>query len=137
MPWVILALLMVWKTKRMDEKIYSRGDVVLVPFPYATDFAKAKSRPALVVQNDIANKYSPNLILALISSRVPRKVYPFHFHIHLGTDAAKKAGLDKDSIVKTEVIITIPKSSVMKRIGFLPAEAMSLVDQCLRISLSL
>ncbi|MBW1804624.1 MAG: type II toxin-antitoxin system PemK/MazF family toxin [Deltaproteobacteria bacterium] len=121
----------------MDEKIFSRGDVVLVPFPYVTDFAKAKSRPALVVQNDIANKYSPNLILALISSRTPQKVYPFHFHIRRGTEVAKKAGLTGDSIVKTEVIITIPKSSVMKRIGSLPAEAMGLVDQCLRISMNL
>ena len=121
----------------MDENIFNRGDVVLVPFPYVTDFAMAKSRPAVVVQNDIANRYSQNLILALISSKAPRKVYPFHFHIHRGTEVAIKAGLEKDSIVKTEVIITIPKSSVMKRIGFLPVEAMSLVDQCLRISLSL
>jgi mRNA-degrading endonuclease toxin of MazEF toxin-antitoxin module len=83
------------------------------------------------------SRYSSNLILALISSRVPRKIYPFHFHIRNGTELSEKAGLDKDSIVKTEVIITIPKSSVMKKIGFLPSEAMSLVDQCLRISLSL
>ena len=41
------------------------------------------------------------------------------------------------SIVKTEVIFTIPKSAVMKKIGFLPAEAMSQVDECLRVSLSL
>ena len=121
----------------MNEILFCRGDVVLVPFPYVTDFAKAKFRPALVVQNDIANRYSPNLILALISSRAPRKIYPFHFHIRHGTEPCEKAGLDKDSIVKTEVIVTIPKSSVIKKIGFLPDEAMSLVDQCLRISLSL
>jgi mRNA interferase MazF len=121
----------------MDEKVFSRGDVVLVSFPYVTDFAKQKSRPALVVQNDIANQYSPNLILALISSKVPKKVYPFHFHIRNGTDTAEKAGLDNYSIVKTEIIVTIPKSAVMKKIGFLPAEAMSQVDECLRVSLSL
>jgi len=121
----------------MDEMTFSRGDVVLVPFPYVTDFAKAKSRPALVIQNDIANKFSPNLILALISSSVPRKVYPFHFHIRRSNELLEMAGLDKESIVKTEVIITIPKSSIMRRIGFLPAEAMNHVDQCLRVSLSL
>jgi mRNA interferase MazF len=121
----------------MVEATFSRGDVVLVPFPYVTDFKKAKSRPALLVQNDIANKYSANLILALISSSTPRKVYPFHFHIRNGTHVAEKAGLDKDSIVKTEVIITVPKSSVIKKIGFLPAQAMMQVDECLRVSLSL
>jgi mRNA interferase MazF len=121
----------------MDDAAFNRGDVVLVPFPYVTDFSKAKSRPALVIQNDVANKFSPNLILALISSRRPKKVYPFHFHIRNGTDLAEKAGLDKYSIVKSEVIITVPKSSVMKKIGTLPAEAMNQVDVCLRVSLSL
>jgi mRNA interferase MazF len=121
----------------MDDAAFSRGDVVLVPFPYVTDFSMAKSRPALVVQNDIANRFSPNLILALISARRPRKVYPFHFHIRNGTDLAEKAGLDKYSIVKTEVIITVPKSSIIKRIGSLPAVAMNQVDGCLRVSLSL
>jgi len=121
----------------MDEAAFNRGDVVLVPFPYVTDFTKAKSRPALLIQNDIANKYSPNLILALISSTSPKKVYPFHFHIRNGTDLAEKAGLEKYSIVKTEVIITVPKSSVIKRIGSLTAEAMNQIDGCLRVSLSL
>ena len=121
----------------MVDMSYKRGDVVLVPFPFVTDFAKAKPRPVVVIQNNIANKYSPNLILALISSTVPKKAYPFHYHIQSGTKIATQAGLDGDSIVKTEVIITIPKTSILKKVGFLPAEAMHDVDECLRVSLGL
>jgi len=121
----------------MDEISYRRGDVVLVPFPFVTDFAKAKARPAIVIQNDVANKYSPNVILALISSTVPKKAYPFHYHIQNGTRIATQSGLDRDSIVKTEVIVTIPRASISRKIGFLPSEAMSEVDECLRISLAL
>lgn len=121
----------------MNEISYYRGDVVLVPFPFVTDFAKAKARPAIVIQNDIANRYSPNLILALISSTVPKKAYPFHYRIQRESKIAVQAGLDRDSIVKTEVIVTIPKASILKRIGSLPSEAMSEVDECVRISLRL
>ena len=121
----------------MDDIFYRRGDVVLVPFPFVPDFAKAKPRPAVVIQNNIANKYSPNLILALISSIVPKRAYPFHYRIASGSKIAAQSGLDHDSIVKTEVIITIPKNSILKRIGSLPAEPMSEVDECLRISLGL
>jgi len=116
---------------------YSRGDVVLVPFPFVTDFTKAKPRPAVVIQNDIANRFSPNLILALVSSTVPKKPYPFHYRIPGGSELAAQAGLDRDSIVKTEVIITIPKPSILKRVGSLPAEAMNDVAACLRVSLGL
>ena len=116
---------------------YSRGDVVLVPFPFVTDFTKAKARPAIVIQNDIANRFSPNLILALVSSTVPKKSYPFHYRMPGDSELAAQAGLERDSMVKTEVIITIPKSSILKKVGSLPAEAMNDVDECLRVSLGL
>jgi mRNA interferase MazF len=116
---------------------YGRADVVLVPFPFVTNFTKAKARPAIVIQNDIANKYSPNLILALISSAIPKKSYPFHYRIRGGSKMATQSGLDRDSIVKTEVIVTIPKASILKKIGSLPPEAMFEVNECLKISLGL
>lgn len=116
---------------------FRRGDVVLVPFPFVTDFSKAKTRPAVVIQNNIANRYSPNLILALISSTIPKKEYPFHYRVLTEADIARQAGLDKDSIVKAEIIITVPKSSIVKKIGSFPGEAMVHIDECLKISLAL
>lgn len=70
-----------------------RGDVVLVPFPYVTDFRKAKTRPALVIQNDIGNRYGSTVIVALISSSVPEKRYPMHYQILSPSPIAKAAGL--------------------------------------------
>lgn len=108
-----------------------------MPFPFVTDFTKTKTRPAVVIQNDIANIYSPNLILALISSTIPKKEYPFHYRIHARTRTAEQSGLNRDSIVKAEVIITIPKSSIVGKIGSFSREDMEKIDQCLRVSLDL
>ena len=121
----------------MNEISYYRGDIVLVPFPFVTDFKKAKARPAVVIQNDIANRFSPNLILALVSSTVPKKSYPFHYRIRGDSKIAAQAGLERDSIIKTEVIVTIPKASILKKIGSLPPEAMLEVNECVKISLGL
>lgn len=115
-----------------DTRSFYRGDVVLVPFPFITDFSQSKPRPVLVVQNDVGNRYSPNLIVAAISSKVPDKDYPTNHRLRAGT-----ADLDRDSVVLTSVILTISKSSVLKRLGHLDEADVQAVDECLRISLAL
>jgi mRNA interferase MazF len=116
----------------MNELSFRRGDVVLIPFPFITDFSHSKPRPALVIQNDVGNRFSPNLIVAAISSRVLDRVYPTNHHLRAGT-----AGLDRDSVVLASVILTIPKSSVLKRLGHLDETNLQAVDACLRVSLAL
>ncbi len=114
---------------------FKRGEIVLLPFPYVQNYKKGKTRPALVIQNNIANEFSPNVIVALISSTLPSKAYPMHFLIDL--DAEPRCGLTKNSIVKSEVVITIPKEAVVRKLGSLSSMAMKSVDECLRISLAL
>jgi hypothetical protein len=41
----------------MDGGDIVRGDIVLVPFPYVTDFKRAKTRPALIIQNNVGNRF--------------------------------------------------------------------------------
>lgn len=121
----------------MRELEIRRGDVVLVPFPYVTDFTQEKARPALVIQNDVANRVSSTVILALISSTRPRKRYPMHYPIQAGSPIALTAGLTLDSIVKAETIITLPKRAILRKLGTLPREAMAEVDRALKVSLQL
>jgi mRNA interferase MazF len=116
---------------------YRRGDVVLISFPYIQDFTRSKARPALVIQNDVGNAFSDNLILASISSQMPDKEYPVHYRVYAGSKIAKGAGLDSDCVVKAETIITIPKARVIDKLGRFPLEAVAAIDQCLKISLDL
>lgn len=116
---------------------FRRGDVVLITFPFIQDFSKSKTRPAVVIQNDVGNAYGDNLILASISSQVPEQAYPVHYRVRAGSMIAKQAGLDIESVVKAETIITIPKERVIAKLGAFPPEAMAEIDRCLRISLDL
>lgn len=115
--------------------VLRRGDIVLVPFPYVQNYRKGKTRPALVIQNNVANEYSPNVIIALISSSLPSKRYPMHYHIDVKIE--RNAGLTTNSIVKTETIVTMTKRAVIRKLGFLSAAAMKQVNDCLRSSLEL
>ncbi|NLC59058.1 MAG: type II toxin-antitoxin system PemK/MazF family toxin [Armatimonadetes bacterium] len=116
---------------------FCRGDVVLVAFPYVTDPSRAKHRPAVIIQNDIGNRFSPNLIVAGITSQLPRRRYPTDFWVDLGSEEGRAAGLDRAAVVKADTILTVPKSAVAARLGHFPATAMAAIDQCLRISLAL
>jgi len=114
-----------------------RGDVVLVPFPYVSDFKIAKTRPALVIQNDTGNRFGSTVIVALISSSIPDKTYPMHYPIPYPSPLAKVAGLQKPSVVKMETLVTLPKRAILKRLGNLAREAMTKADEALAFSLDL
>ena len=115
-----------------DTPQFKRGDVVLLPLPFVTDPGQRKMRPAVVIQNDIGNRFSPNLLVAAITSKVPAKDYPTNHRLPIGV-----AGLVRESVVLGSVGLTVPKSIVWKRTGRLDGSDMSAVDDCLRMSLSL
>ena len=121
----------------MDGAEVLRGDVVLVPFPYVTDFKRAKTRPALVIQNNVGNRFGSTVIVALISSSVPVKQYPMHYTISHPSSVAKAAGLKTTSVVKMETLVTLPRRAILQRLGRLPREAVREVDKALAFSLDL
>jgi mRNA interferase MazF len=120
-----------------EAKVFRRGDVVLIHFPYITEPSASKERPAVIIQNDMGNRFSPNVIVASISSKVPDHEYPFHFLVRLGSPEAEGTGIERDSVVQTENILTISKSNVIKRIGRFSDNTMRRINKCLCVSLDL
>jgi mRNA interferase MazF len=59
----------------------SRGDVVLVDFPFASGVA-SKLRPAIVVQNDVNNRRLATTIFAPITSTL--RQFSSNFVIEIG-----------------------------------------------------
>lgn len=50
-----------------------RGDIILADFEPVKGSEQGGIRPALVIQNDIHNKYSPVIIVASITSKIYKK----------------------------------------------------------------
>ena len=92
-----------------------------------------KTRPALVVQNDIANKSSPITIVAAITSKFDETLYPTEVLIV----PQGKTGLAVDSVVLLNQLRSVDKKRLVKRLGKLSADTLAQVDRALRISLGL
>ena len=56
-------------------RIPTRGEIYLVAFDPTLGTEIRKTRPALVLQNDIANRHSPITIVAVISSKFDDALY--------------------------------------------------------------
>lgn len=109
-----------------------RGEVYLVSFDPTVGAEIRKTRPALVLQNDIANKASPITIVAAITSHFEMPVYPTEVLLRRG-----EAGLHVDSVVLLNQIRSIDRRRLTRRLGRLAARTMTRVDGALRISLGL
>jgi mRNA interferase MazF len=100
---------------------YSRGDIVLVPFPF-TDLSASKRRPALVVSPDSFNQTMQDVVLTAITSQ--------------GADGGAftidqadclDGSLPKRSIVKPAKLFTMHTTLVIKRLCALRAEKLDAV----------
>ena len=55
---------------------FQRGDIFFTRFDNAIGSEQSGNRPAVVLQNDVGNFYSPTLIVATLTSKSAKKVYP-------------------------------------------------------------
>lgn len=109
-----------------------RGDVYWVSFEPAQGGDIQKTRPALIVQNDVANRFSPITIVAAISSQFDETLYPTEVLVR-----APEGGLTSDSVVLLNQIRSIDRQRLIRRLGGLRSETMERVNRALQISLGL
>ena len=106
-----------------------RGQIWLVSFNPSRGSEQKGVRPALIIQNDIGNKYSKTTIIAAISTAISD--YPQNVFI----SKSKKNGLSADSMVKLGQILTIDKKRLIKKLGTVSNSVMEKVDYAVQLSL--
>ena len=102
-------------------------------FPHS-DLRIAKPRPALVVQADNLQTGLPQVIVAMISSKLIRAHHPSRVTVLRSTPEGQQSGLLTDSVVMTDNLATITESAIDRVIGGL---SMTEVDTALRHTLNL
>ena len=117
----------------MSLKNIKRGDVVLVVFPNS-NLTTAKTRPAIIVQADNLQTGLPQVVVAMVTSRMIRSIHPSRVLVMLNTIAGKQSGLLTDSVVMTDNLTTITTSAIYNVIGSLPTTE---IDKALRNTLGI
>ena len=95
------------------------------------DSEKGKTRPALVIQNEIGNRNSPVLTVAALT---PGDRARFDVQVEVKTP---EAGLRRDSLVLLNQIRTVDKRQPGRCWGRLSPQTMAQVDRAIEISMGL
>ena len=107
-----------------------RGQIYYADLSPVVGSEQGGTRPVLVIQNDVGNKYSPTVIACAVTSQLTKAKLPTHIEVRQG-----QFGLPKDSVILLEQIRTLDKRRLKERLGQLDAETMSKVDRAIVISL--
>jgi mRNA interferase MazF len=90
-----------------------------------------KTRPAVVVQNDVGNRNSSTTIVAPVTGT--HKGYPFEVPVE-----TSNSPLEKDSSVRLDQIRVVSiENRIQSVVGSLDAATMREVDEALKVSLDL
>jgi mRNA interferase MazF len=109
-----------------------RGSIYLVRFDPSEGSEIKKTRPALIIQNDIGNRFSNITIVAAVTSKFQLPVHRANVLIK-----APEGGLSVDSVVRLDQIRSVDKRRLLKRLGAVKPTTLTKVDQAIRISLGL
>lgn len=109
-----------------------RGDIWLVNLDPTEGHEIKKSRPAIIIQNDTGNEYSPITIIAPVTSQKLDSVHPFEVLLTKGS-----SGLEKDSKALLNQIRAIDKRRLVRKLGKVNSETLYDIDEAIKISLGL
>lgn len=124
----------VWKylsTENNNSNI-RRGDIFYADLSPVKGSEQGGTRPVLIIQNNIGNKFSPTVIAAAITSKTSKNNVPTHIKVK-----ANENGLLKNSVVLLEQIRTIDKRRLKEKMGSLDSLIMQKVNKALSISFGL
>ena len=122
----------------------ARGEVYWVEFDPVKGSEQGGLRPALIIQNDVGNRFSPTTVVAAITRTIPPKPYPFVVIVE-----PEESGLPERSVVNCSQVATIQSSGTASRfrtppgtpdlrpVGKLGDETMERVAAALRYNLGI
>ncbi|TCS80885.1 type II toxin-antitoxin system PemK/MazF family toxin [Pectinatus cerevisiiphilus] len=118
--------------QKNDRTVIKRGDIFYANLSPVVGSEQGGSRPVLILQNNIGNKYSPTIIVAAITAQITKGKLPTHIELK-----ADKCKLERDSVVLLEQLRTIDKKRLRNKITTLDNNIMKSVDEAVKVSMGL
>lgn len=109
----------------MMKKEIKKGDIFYAMLDPVIGSEQSGKRPVVVIQNNLANKHSPTVIVAPITAVIKKTYLPTHIIIN------KNNFLKKDSTILIEQIRVIDKSRIITYLGKLDNFQISKIDNAL------
>lgn len=122
----------------------TRGEIYWVEFDPVKGSEQGGLRPALIIQNDVGNRFGATTVVAALTRTIPAKLYPFLVLVE-----PEESGLPVRSVINCSQLATIQQQgphsrfrpprgeSEVRSIGRLSRATMRAVDEALRFNLGL
>ena len=115
----------------MADKVV-RGQIIMADLPCTGTSIQTGLRPCVVISNNKANTFSPNVIVVPLTSK-NKKPLPTHYTML----PSKNNGLKVASTVLGEQILTLSKSMIKRVIGKVEEEHIDNINHIIKESISL
>ena len=109
-----------------------RGQIVMLDLPTVSGSVQNGLRPCVIISNNKANKFSPNVIAVPLTSR-NKKDMPTHYALQ----PSKINGLKVTSTILAEQILTVSKNAIKRVIGVVEDQHIDNVNKIIKESISL
>ncbi|MBS4893795.1 MAG: type II toxin-antitoxin system PemK/MazF family toxin [Veillonella parvula] len=114
-------------------KTILKGDIWYVDLPSNGDNLQSGRRPAIIVSNNIANKFSPVIQVVALTTKMAKAKIPTHVHLRVN----ESFGIKQDSIALCEQIISINKKNLVDKIGLLDEKNLRRIDEAMSLQLQI
>lgn len=104
-----------------------RGEIWWINFDPSVGQEVKKKRPAVIISNDVSNKYLKRYQVVPLSSKTG-KLYPSETMVKIG---------GKDSKAMADQLTTVSELRFLNRIGEVTAKEMEEIEQVIRLQLDL
>jgi mRNA interferase MazF len=109
-----------------------RGEIYIAALDPVIGREISKTRPVVVVSNDLNNQLAATVTVLPITSMNLNKIYPFEVFLPKGS-----GGLPKDSKVKADQIRTLDKARLAKLLGKVDQKQTLAIDKAIKIHLGM
>lgn len=114
----------------MKKQVF-KGEIYLVDLTGHIGSEQSGIRPALIIQNDVGNKYSPTTIVVTLTTKGKKKL-PTHLYLK-----PYNCGIKEDSIALFEQIFTIDKKRLIRKVGQVTNDMLDEINNMTKISFGL
>jgi len=111
-----------------DKAFPKRGEIYWVNLDPTIGSETQKTRPCLIVSNDIGNEMSPIVMVAPITSKVHKKIYSFE---------VKTVVDGKEARILLNQCKAVDKSRILKKIGKADSKTMQMAVEAIKVVFSI